>query len=301
MGHSNIRIKARRRKVATLAAQSRKYTVKNTKKGISEVIDHKVFYEKPDVSITCPFTGHVFVPTNPHPIPSQRFGVTITGYDWVEPEGKLWKNPENGYKQTKSLRKKKVVKKPVFEKIGNKRLFVGYKTVTYKSEYPNYTSKKMSREEYIEKYINYKTAKWEKLHPKPILEDDKQKDIFESQYLPQWETERTNAVIRIRDFVVSVYDKLNLYTRHANGGVFTHETKIAELQDKTGVGNEPANIKPDSPLYKKAEKLVIEKAEKDNTVTSGRLESYDKKKGKIIVPNKKPKTMNLKDRMKKAA
>ena len=98
MGHSRVRIKVRRRKVAALAAYSKQFTVKNTKKGISEVVNHKRYgTEIPkEMLITNPYTGHQFVMTNPHPIYGEKYGIVVTGHDWVPVEeyktnnGLLW-------------------------------------------------------------------------------------------------------------------------------------------------------------------------------------------------------------------
>ena len=70
--------------VNQLAAMSRKYTVNNTKKGISPVVNHKrICGDIPkDKLITNPLTDNQFVMTNPHNI-SGNYGITITGYDWI--------------------------------------------------------------------------------------------------------------------------------------------------------------------------------------------------------------------------
>lgn len=149
--------------------------------------------------------------------------------------------------------------------------------------YDKNSPKKMTREEYWERLAQHKLQRWERKHPKPCPEDD----VFKEEYLTTWKEERDKALEHFRDVVVSMYHKLNLYTRHAKNGTFTHEQKAAELKDSTGEGHDPTVMKPGSPLQKKAEEIVTTKQEEDATVTAGRLESHNKKKGKIILGNAK--------------
>lgn len=168
MGHSRIRLKVRRRRVAILAAKSKQFDVINHQKKIPTKIDHPLHYGNLENAITCPFTGHKFVPTNPHPIPG-KFGISVTGYDWVEPEGKLWVIPEGGFKQPKRLikcKKRKYGKKhETTNGVGG--IMMVQNTKRHKrndfqqfKNYP-YNLPKMNRTEYMEKYVEHKTEKWE--------------------------------------------------------------------------------------------------------------------------------------------
>ena len=274
MGHSNVRAKVRRRKVAALAAYSRQFTVRNTKKGISEKIEHKLYYDG-DIknAITCPFTGHKFIPTNPHPVPLSRFGVSITGYDWVEPEGKLWVIPEGGYKQPKRMIKckKRNGKKGVKREKRNDFL-------AYFPNYP-YTIKKMSKEAYWEKLVAHKLQKWEKSNPKP------EQDLFEK--VEDWEQKRFIAEQRFRDFVVSIYDRLLLTGRFTvkknNSSTYTEE-KVAELKDINGEGHKVNELPKDAPLLKKAQKITNETKKKRPNLVATNLRDHKKQKGRIILP-----------------
>ena len=104
-------IKGKKIHVNQLASMSRIHTVKNTKKGISEMVNHKRYgTEIPkEMLITNPYTGHQFVMTNPHPIYGEKYGIVITGYDWVPVEeyktnnGLLWEHKK--YPQPKRLLK----------------------------------------------------------------------------------------------------------------------------------------------------------------------------------------------------
>lgn len=147
--------------------------------------------------------------------------------------------------------------------------------------------KKMTNLEYIDALTEYKFNKWLRKNPRPIKANDDQKDLFESQFLPKWMCMRDTAKERIRDSVISKYDKLNLYARHVKNRTFSHEEKIAEIKDTTGEGHDPAIMPKTSKLYKKAEEIITKKADKDSTITSGRLQAHNKKKGRIILPKSK--------------
>ena len=290
MGHSRVRAKVRRRKVAALAAYSRQFTVHNTKKGISPKVDHPLHYGDLENAITCPFTGHKFVPTNPHEIPSSKFvGLTVTGYDWVEPEGKLWVIPEGGFKQPKrlmKLKKRKYGKKhETTNGVGGIMMVQNTKPGKQKrndfqqfKNYP-YHLPKMNRVEYMEALVKHKTAKWEQEHPEPyeMYTDD----------VERWKQKRQTAIERIRDFVVSVYDKLLLTGRFKINKKSTatyQEKKIAEIKDINGEGHHVNELDKDSKLLKKAQKEVNKVHAKHPNLVAGNLRDHKKQKGRIILP-----------------
>lgn len=251
MGHSRVRAKVRRRKVAALAAYSRQFTVHNTKKGISPKVDHPLHYGDLENAITCPFTGHKFVPTNPHEIPSSKFvGLTVTGYDWVEPEGKLWVIPEGGFKQPKRLMKIKKRKRNDFKQFKNYL----------------YNLPKMNRVEYMEALVKHKTKKWERKNPQPL-------EMF-AEDVECWKQKRQTVIERIRDFVVSVYDKLpvmgNIVDR-ANKKM--KAIKIGEVKDIDGKGhnvNHP-NLSPNDKLYKHAKAVAMNAMKMDKRILDADL------------------------------
>lgn len=273
MGHSCIRLKVRRRKVALLAAYSRKFTVHNTKKGISPKVNHKLYYGDLNDAITCPFTGHKFVPTNPHPIPG-KFGITITGYDWEEPDGMLWK-PQT-HKQPKRLmryKKRKHTSNNNWTTNGVGGAMRAYDTKRharndFKTLFKNYpyTLPKMNHVEYMEKYVEHKTKKWEHKNPKPM-------DMFVED-VEKWKQQRETAIERIRDFVVSVYDKLpvmgNIVDR-VNKKM--KAIKIGEVKDVDGKGhnvNHP-NLSPNDKLYKHAEAVAMSAMKMDKRILDADL------------------------------
>lgn len=282
MGHSNIRIKVRRRKVAQLAAHSRQFTVRNISNGISEKIEHKLHYNGTlKDAITNPFTGHKFVPTNPHPIPG-NYGISITGYDWVEPEGMLWIIPDQGFKQPKRLIKCKA------RKYGNWKSYTPQDESVKKIKrekhndflkfFPNfpYTIKPMSKEAYWEKLVAHKLQKWEKSNPKP------EQDLFEK--VENWEQKRFVAEQRFRDFVVSCYNKLELNGRFKQTEQKFIEEKVAEIKDVNMEGHHVNELNKDSKLLKKAQKITDETKKKKPNLIATNLKDHKKQKGRIILP-----------------
>lgn len=264
MGHSNIRAKVRRRKVAALAAYSRQHSVKNTKKNISPVVEHerKIVYNNPIVN---PLTGNKFDQVNPHPIPG-KFGISITGYDWVEPEGLLWEHKR--YKQPKRLIKYKKSKKR--EKRNDFERFF--------RKYP-YTIAHSAGPAYYEKLVAHKLEKWDKKNPKP------NQDLFDK--VEDWEQKRFIAEQRFRDFVVSIYDKLPLIGRfkmNSEGSAEYQEEKIAEIKDINGEGHKVNEMTEHSPLLKKAKEVTNKvKAKRQNLVVTN-LKDHKRQKGRMILP-----------------
>ena len=280
MGHSNVRAKVRRRKVAALAAYSRQFSVKNTKKGISEKIDHPLYYNG-DVkdAITCPFTGHKFIPTNPHQVPLSKFGISITGYDWVEPKGMLWKSEK--HPQPKRLIKCKKRKYSDFKSYSNQhgeKITKRDKRNDFVKYFPNYpyTIKYSTGPAYWEKLVAHKIQKWEKKNPKPS------QDLFNK--VEDWEQKRFVAEQRFRDFVVSIYDKLLLTGRFKQEESKFTEEKVAEIKDINGEGHKINELPKDSKLLKKAQKITNETKKKRPSLVSTNLRDHKRTKGRIILP-----------------
>ena len=197
--HNARKKKIWRKKFANIAAISRLKSVKNTTKGISEVVNHKRYGEEipKDKLITNPYTGHQFVMTNPHPIYGEKYGIVVTGHDWIPVEeyssksGLLWEHKK--HPQPKALVK-------------------------------HVDPKKMNRVQYMEKLVQHKLFKWERKHPKP---DD---ELFND--VEQWKQERETALERFRDFVVSIYDKLKVTaTIQTPGGPPYKDITIGTVKD----------------------------------------------------------------------
>lgn len=144
---------------------------------------------------------------------------------------------------------------------------------------------KLTREKRMERHENAMLQDWERKNPKPIIEDETQKDLFENQFIPQWEEERKCASKRIRDFVVSIYDKLPLTGRFQKTENNFSEEHIADLKDKQHEGHKINELDPKkSKLLKKAQKVTDDtKAKKKNLVCTN-LKDHKGERGRIILP-----------------
>lgn len=284
MGHSRVRAKVRRRKVAAFAAYSRQFTVKNIKKGISEVVNHKRYgTEIPkEMLITNPYTGHQFVMTNPHPIYGEKYGIVVTGHDWVPIDeykanvGLLWEHKK--YPQPKRLHKK-YKKKYYFKGVHSQKMYrkVVIQPSTY-AEFKNfpYTLPKMNRVQYMEKLVEHKLAKWERKNVCPA-------EMF-TEDVEKWKQLRETAKERFRDFVVSIYDKLHLTGRFVVAKDSYTEEKVAEIKDVNGEGHKVNDLPKTSKLIKKAQKITNETKQKRPNLVATNLKDHKKQKGRIILP-----------------
>ena len=249
MGTSRIRPKVRRRKVAQLAANSRKFTVKNN---------------------TIP---------------------TVDSSNLVEIE-KSWGKVSavkgtvdykiEHHNQPKSLRKK--YKKKYY----NKGTHTIRKIVEHPSDYvqfPDTTFHPKGIVWYCEQLVQHKTARWEKKHPRPIKENVNEPDLFEAQYIPKWEAERDAAIERIRNFVVSVYDRLPLTGRYKESDNKFTEKPVAELKDVNGEGHQVNELDPStSKLLNKAQKATNKEKAKNAKLVATNLKDHKRAKGRIILP-----------------
>ena len=247
----NFRLRAkrvRRRKVAASAAYSRHFTVNNCTIPKSEV-EWK----------TISFKGNVIFKDD------------------------SWKNPEKGCPQHKSMMKKHT------EWIYNKETHITEK-VTVASTFPDahyvekFWWKNLPAAEKWEAYAQDKLKKWEKKHPKPCKDDD----LFKEEFIPMWEGQRVKALERIRDFVVSVYDKLPLTGRFKQAENKFSEEKVADIKDINGEGHHLNDLDPEkSKLLNKAKKVTNKvHAKRDNLVCTN-LKDHKRKNGRIILPDYK--------------
>ena len=264
--------------VNQLASYSRKFTVSNTKKGISPVIAHKrVGGDIPkDKLITSPYTGIQYVMTNPHPIHGEKYGITVTGYDWVPVDeykantGLLWEHKK--YPQPKRLHKKQKEKTVSCKtSLTHTRLLSARK-----SEFPDYTIPKMNKVQYMEKLVEHKLAKWERKNvcPEAMFTEDVEK----------WKQERETMKERFRDFVVSIYDKLHLTGRFVVAKDKYTEEPVAEIKDVDGEGHHINDLPKTSKLIKKAQKITNETKAKRQNLVATNLKDHKKQKGRIILP-----------------
>lgn len=252
MGHSSIRIKVRRRKVAQLAAYSRQHTVRNNtipKTDKAEIIEIKMPWG------------------------------TVTGTKWHG-----YTMPKEGYPQAKPMMKKHT------ELIYNKETHITEK-VKVASTFPTkkYVDiqkslwKNLGSAAKYEAYVQDKLKKWEKKHPKPCPDDD----LFKDEMIPAWEAEKEQALIRIRDFVVSMFDKLPLAGRFkisTRGTAQYQEKMVAELKDTNGDGHRVNDLDKNSKLLKKAQEITDKTHAKHANLVCTNLKDHKRKKGRMILP-----------------
>lgn len=191
-----------------------------------------------------------------------------------------WK--EEKHPQRKRLRHAKKVWQTIYWPDGVKQRVV---KARYKSEYPDYTIKKLNKQEFMEAYAQDKLKKWVKKHPCPVKTDSNTKDLFEKEYLIPWERERDLALERIRDFVVSVYDKLSLTGRYKKNENKFEEKPVAKIKDINGEGHKVNELDPkNSKLLKKAQKITNDEHKKNKRLVCTNLKDHKKQRGRIILP-----------------
>ena len=122
--------------------------------------------------------------------------------------------------------------------------------------------------------------KREKKHQKPCPDDD----LFKDEMIPQWEKSREEALIRIRDFVVSMFDKLPLSGRFKESDNKFTEKPVAEIKDINGEGHRVNELDENSKLLKKAQKITNETKAKNAKLVATNLKDHKHKKGRMILP-----------------
>lgn len=251
MGHSSVRIKVRRRKVATLAAFSRQHTVNNMPKN-KPTFDKKECYK-------------------------QAFG---DGKD-VHYIQKIEQWDPKKYPQPKLLRKATKGLKWIRLKDGTVQRVKWEHHSQFQNNKPKLW-KDIGIAEKMEAYVQDKLKKWEKKHPKPCPDDD----LFKDEMIPAWEAEKEQALIHIRDFVVSMFDKLPLSGRFkVNEKTASYQEKqIAELKDINGDGHRVNELGKDSKLLKKAQEITNKTHAKHANLVSTNLKDHKRKKGRVLLP-----------------
>ena len=246
----NVRAKVRRRKVAHIAAYSRKYTVNNC--------------------------------TIPKANPDDIIDIE---YDWgivKGTKGGSWKNPKDGYPQPKSMMKKHV--ELIYDKHAHTTVRMCTASTFPTKKYDDYQKmlwKNLGKAAKMEAYTQHKLKKWEKKHPKPCPSDD----LFKDEYIPLWEKEHEDALIRIRDFVVSMFDKLPLSGRFKHADDKYVEEHIADIKVINGEGHKVNELNPKkSKLLKKAQKITDETKAKRVNLIATNLKDHVRKKGRMILP-----------------
>ena len=145
----------------------------------------------------------------------------------------------------------------------------------YKSEYPDYTIKKLTRKQLIDAYVRDRMKKWDKKHPCPAPGND----LFKEEYMTVWNNSRKAAEIHIRDFAVSRYDKLEIRGNRVdkkNGCM--KSIKIAEIRDIGGKGHNIAypHLRENDTLYITASKIAQKIMDADRSILDADLISHSK-------------------------
>lgn len=159
--------------------------------------------------------------------------------------------------------------------------------------------KKMTRCEFMEALVQHKLAKWMRKpgNQRPIKEDSKEPDLFETQYLPQWKARRDLAEERFRDFVVSVYDKLHVVGNRVDRkeGKMVGTT-VAKVKDTDGKGHDVTypNLQESDKLYKDATKAAVVAMDKDPTIIDCDLKNHKGNQKRPLLNAKRSKPKNLK-------
>ena len=129
------------------------------------------------------------------------------------------------------------------------------------------------------------------------LYDKTNPDLFEKQYIPEWEAKRDRALERFRNFVVSIYDKLHV----VGNKVDRKEGKmignvVAEIKDVDGKGHDVnyPNLREDDKLYKNATKAAITAMDKDPTIVDCDLKNHKGNQKRPLIHAKRSKAKNLK-------
>jgi hypothetical protein len=154
--------------------------------------------------------------------------------------------------------------------------------------------KKMTQQEYWEKLTQHKLDKWIRKNPAPIAPkvDPISPDAFAEQdqlaykaKQSEWEKMRDAAEERFRDFVISMYDKLPLSGRFEKSDNNYVEEKVAEIKDVNGEGHRVNELNPKtSKLLKVAQKKTDEVKAKRHNLVCTNLKDHKRQKGRMILP-----------------
>ena len=249
MGHSSVRIKVRRRKVANLAAYSRQHTVRNCtipKADKNEIIDIK--------------------------------------YNWGTVKGTKYHPytiPKEGYPQFKPMMKAHCER--VYDKEARRTIKVHVASTFPTKKYSDIQKslwKNLGKAAKMKAYEDEKMRKWERKHPKPCPDDD----LFKEEYIPLWEKEREEALIRIRDFVVSMFDRIPLTGRYKQTEQKFVEKPVTELKAKNGEGHKVNELTEKSKLLDKAQKITNNEKKKNPSLIATNLKDHKRKRGRVILP-----------------
>lgn len=273
--HTQVRASVRRRKVAHIAAISRKSTVKN-----------------------CAIPAKV---ANPTPYNNKTIDEAYSWYDKIRNERIEYLKKHFSGKKDRNPRKHN--KRPWF-------LLTKGKCYNYESRAMSYgmctdyfrvpseteilnkknTPKKLNRTEFMEALVQAKLKDWEKKNPRPIKTDTDTKDLFEDQFIPQWEKAREEALEHIRDVVVSMYHKLKVVGNkvdYAKGRM--KPEVVAKIKDEEMKGHHVTypKLKTTDKLYKKATIAAQNAMDKDSAIVDADLLNHKETEKRTLIHAKR--------------
>ena len=147
--------------------------------------------------------------------------------------------------------------------------------------------KKMGKCAFMEALVQHKLARWMKKpgNERPIKDNCKEPDLFESQYIPEWEKRRDLAEERFRDFVVSIYDKLPLYGRFKTKDNKYVEHHIMSIKDVNGEGHKINDLDPNkSKLLNKVQFITDTLKKEYPSLICTNIKDHVHEKGRIVLP-----------------
>lgn len=273
--HTQVRASVRRRKVAHIAAISRRSTVNN-----------------------CTIPAKV---NNPIPYNDKTINAAYEWYDKIHEERIAYlKKYFSGKKQRCRYRHKK---RPWYMLTKGKCYNYEQRAMSYGmcTDYfpvPSETkvlnqknkTKKLNRTEYMEARVQYKLKQWEVENPCPVNTDGSTKDLFEEQYLPQWKKAREEAEEHIRDLVVSMYHKLKIVGNkvdYSKGKM--HPEVIATVKDEDMKGHHVVHpkLKTTDKLYIKATNAAQKAMDKDVTIVDADLLNHKETEKRPLIHAKR--------------
>ncbi len=218
----------------------------------------------------------------------KKAGITIDDAVVLHTEEDFkFKYNEDLKKLGKMMRLKKAHKKREYitkrDKNGKRLSITRGDIVKVTSEYINHTIPQMSKADYINAYVQHKLKKWEKNNPKPITNDGS-KDLFEKEFMPQWEEKRNEAIDHIRKFVLKIYDnKFTLTGRYKNSEGSYKNSKLAEIEDDENLAKNVNELDNTAKVISIAQSITNEEFAKNDTFIAANLKGKDGR-GRIILP-----------------
>lgn len=272
--HTQVRASVRRRKVAHIAAISRRSTVNN-----------------------CTIPAKV---DNPTPYNDKTINAAYEWYDKVREERIAYMKKHFSGKKQRNQRKNKrswymLTKGKCYnyeQRATSYGMCTDYFPVPSETQVLNQKNqtKKLNHTEYMEARVQYKLKQWEVENPCPVITDGSTKDLFEEQYLPQWKKAREEAEEHIRDLVVSMYHKLKIVGNKVDysKGKMRPEV-IATVKDEDMKGHHVVHpkLKTTDKLYIKATNAAQNAMDKDSAIVDADLLNHKETEKRPLIQAKR--------------